>query len=125
VTAPRKTNGAEHRAEGPVHEAVEASLRRAIEQYYRLGQILSAPQLLDHPDVAAMTVTGRRLPAPGEAGFDPWARTDPASRPTWEQTPPPARPSKICGATTPTRPRRSPSKPRSTPPSKPAPRSQA
>jgi hypothetical protein len=72
------------RAEGPVHEAMEASLRRAIEQYYRLGQILSAPQLLDRPEVAAMTATGRRLPAPGEAGFDPWALTDPASRRTWE-----------------------------------------
>ncbi len=70
-----------------VHEPVEASLRRSIEQYYRLGQLLAAPQLLARSDVAAMTVAGGRLPSVGEAGFNAWALTDPASRASWERDP--------------------------------------
>ena len=71
----------------PVHEAAEASLRRSIESYYRLGQLLAAPELLDRPEAAAMTVTGKWLPSVGDPGFDPWVLTDPASRQTWKQDP--------------------------------------
>lgn len=72
---------------GRVHEAAEASLRRAVETYYRLGQLLAAPGLLAHGDPAYPAVPSTRLPLPDEAGFDPWVLTDPQSRSTWTSDP--------------------------------------
>lgn len=69
-----------------VHQRTENSLRRAIEGYYRLVQLLAMPELLRRPEVEAVTVvpTGPgRLP--GQPGFDPWVLTDPASRANWQQ----------------------------------------
>ena len=40
----------------PVHEALEESVRRAVNSYYRLGQVLAAPALLDQPPLAARPV---------------------------------------------------------------------
>ena len=35
-------------ARQPVHEALEESVRHAVESYFRLGQLMAAPALLDH-----------------------------------------------------------------------------
>lgn len=71
-----------------VHEAAEASLHRAIEGFYRLGQLLAAPMLLDRPQPAPTPVGGGgRLPLPGEPGFDPWVLTSPPSRARWRRDP--------------------------------------
>jgi hypothetical protein len=74
-------------ATGEVHEKVENSLRRGIAAYYRLGQLLAMPALLNRPEIAATPVTGPPLPLPGQAGFDPWCLTDPASRTRWRRDP--------------------------------------
>lgn len=70
-----------------LHERVESSLKRAIEGFYLLGQLFAMPVLLDRPDVQVAAVTAVRLPLPGEAGFDPWCLTDPASRAAWQREP--------------------------------------
>ena len=70
-----------------IHEKAENSLRRGIAAYYRLGQLLAMPALLEEPEITARPVNGRRLPPPGQPGFDPWCLTDPASRSVWEQDP--------------------------------------
>jgi len=62
-------------------------LRRGIGAYYRLGQLLAMPALLDRPEIAAVSVTGPLLPLPGQPGFDPWCLTDPASRTRWQRDP--------------------------------------
>lgn len=69
-----------------LHERTENSLRRAIEGYYRLVQLLAVPDLLRQPKVHAVTVsaTGAR-PLPGQPGFDPWVLTDPAARAMWQR----------------------------------------
>lgn len=74
-------------ATGEVHERVENSLRRGIGSYFRLGQLLAIPALLDRPEVAAINVSGPLLPLPGQAGFDPWCLTDPVSRSRWQRDP--------------------------------------
>lgn len=74
-------------ATGEVHEKVENSLRRGISAYYRLGQLLAMPALLDQPEIKATPVTGPRLPLPGQPGFDPWCLTDPHSRARWQRDP--------------------------------------
>lgn len=74
-------------ATGAVHERIESSLKRAIEGYYLTGQLLAMPRLLDRADVAAQTSAGRRLPLPGQPGFDPWCLTDPTTRGSWQQDP--------------------------------------
>jgi hypothetical protein len=71
-------------AGGEVHEQIENSLRPGISAYYRLGQLLAMPALLDRPEYAPQPVTGLRLPLPGQSGFDPWCLTDPASRSEWQ-----------------------------------------
>ncbi len=58
-------------AAGEVHEKVENSLRRGIGAYYRLGQLLAMPTLLDRPEIAVTPVTGSALPLPGQPGFEP------------------------------------------------------
>jgi hypothetical protein len=40
-------------ATGEVHEKVENSLRRGIAAYYRLGQLLAMPALLERPEITA------------------------------------------------------------------------
>lgn len=70
-----------------VHQRVESSLKRAIGSFYLLGQLFAMPSLLDRPDVQAVAVTPARMPLPGEAGFDPWCLTDPASRAAWQRDP--------------------------------------
>lgn len=69
-----------------LHERTENSLRRAIEGYYRLVQLLAMPDLLRQPEVQAVTVSaaGAR-PLPGQRGFDPWVLTDPAARASWQR----------------------------------------
>jgi hypothetical protein len=74
---------------GPeLHERVEDSLRRGIAAYYRLGQLLAAPMLLDRGIAAPVRTpvppgyTGLALP--GQPGFDPWCLTDPVNRSLWQ-----------------------------------------
>jgi len=71
-------------ATGEIHEKVENSLRRGISAYYRLGQLLAMPALLDQPEIAATPLTGPALPPPGQPGFDPWCLTDPGARSGWQ-----------------------------------------
>ncbi|HEU5391354.1 MAG TPA: hypothetical protein VFV73_36170 [Streptosporangiaceae bacterium] len=70
-----------------IHEKVENSLRRGIAAYYRLGQLLAMPALLDHVEVKAVPVAGTSLPLPGQPGFDPWCLTDSSSRSAWQADP--------------------------------------
>jgi hypothetical protein len=70
-----------------VHEKVENSLRRGIAAFYRLGQLLAMPALLDRPEITAALITGPALPLPGQPGFDPWCLTAPASRAYWQCDP--------------------------------------
>lgn len=74
-------------ATAEVHERVENSLRRGIDAYYRLGQLLAMPALLDRREIAAVPVAAKPLPLPGQPGFDPWCLTDPRSRSRWQQDP--------------------------------------
>jgi hypothetical protein len=74
---------------GPeLHERVEESLRRGIAAYYRLGQLLAAPMLLDRDIAVPVRIpvppgyTGLALP--GQPGFDPWCLTDPVNRSLWQ-----------------------------------------
>src|SRR5512146_3133515 len=70
-----------------VHEKVENSLRRGIAAWYRLGQLLAVPALLEKPEIRATPVGGTSLPLPGQPGFDPWCLTDPSSRSAWQADP--------------------------------------
>ncbi len=70
-----------------VHERVEDSLKRALEGYFRVGQLLAHPRLLDRPEVQVATVTAPARPLPGQPGFDPWSLTDPATRESWRRDP--------------------------------------
>ncbi|GAB3366203.1 MULTISPECIES: hypothetical protein [Amycolatopsis] len=74
-------------ADAAVHQRVENSVKCAIERYYLIGQLLAMPALLDRPDVQVAMVSGPALPVPGQAGFDPWCLTDPASRASWKRDP--------------------------------------
>lgn len=69
------------------HERIEASLKRALKGYYRVGQLFAMPTLLDRPDVRASTPVAARLPLPGQPGFDPWCLTSPGSRARWQRDP--------------------------------------
>ncbi|MHB1235173.1 MAG: hypothetical protein ACYCZK_05830 [Microbacteriaceae bacterium] len=70
-----------------VHERVEVLLRRGIDAYYRIGQLLAQPALLDRPEVQVATIDGPSLPLPGQPGFDPWSLTDPTTRASWQHDP--------------------------------------
>lgn len=76
-----------------LHEQIEGHAKSAIEIYYRLGQLLAMPQLLDAPqrpstgNVFPAVLSGKALSLPGEPGFDPWVLTDPRSRAQWKQDP--------------------------------------
>lgn len=72
-----------------VHEAVEQHLKVALEGYYRLGQWLAMPGLLQ-PQPSSKRKSAKALKAgalPGQAGFDPWALTDPRSVRLWKRDP--------------------------------------
>lgn len=70
-----------------VHERVEDSLKRAVEGYFRVGQLLAHPRLLDRPEVQVASVNAPALPLPGQPGFDPWSLTDPDNRAQWQRDP--------------------------------------
>lgn len=70
-----------------IHENVEILLRRGINSYYHIGQLLAQPSLLERPEVQVATIVGPSRPLPGQPGFDPWALTDPASRASWQRDP--------------------------------------
>ncbi len=67
-----------------VHEDLETQLKLAIEGYYQLGQLMAMPALADRP-AAPPPGQVRRLPGPGEVGFDPWCLTDPDIREGWSR----------------------------------------
>jgi hypothetical protein len=71
-----------------VHTRAERSIKRAIEGFYYLGQVLADPQLLERSQVtvASVDAVGGRI-LPGQPGFDPWVLTDPATRDHWRQDP--------------------------------------
>lgn len=75
-----------------LHERIERSLKEALEGYYRLGQLLAMPELIERegrrrPAAAVDRKARRRLPRPGEASFDGWCLTDPATRANWQRDP--------------------------------------
>lgn len=76
-----------------LHEQIERSMRAAIERYYRLGQLLAMPDLIDQPQqppisaVSTRAVQARVPALPGQPGFDPWCLTDPETRPGWQRDP--------------------------------------
>lgn len=70
-----------------VHQRIETSVKRELESYYRAGQLLAMPGLLDRPGAEITLISGPDLPLPGQPGFDPWCLTDPASRTGWRRDP--------------------------------------
>lgn len=68
-----------------IHEAIERQAKHAVERFYELGQLMAMPQLTASAAPSPTTPTLSRLPGPGEAGFDPWCLTDPASRDQWRR----------------------------------------
>jgi hypothetical protein len=60
------------------------TLHEALDRAYQIGQLLAVPSLLDRPstppDAAPERSTSVQFFLPGDAGFDPWCLTDPASR---------------------------------------------
>ncbi len=72
-----------------LHERIERSIKQAIDTAYRLGQLAAMPELIEIPGArGARADQGefiRRLPGPGEDGFDMWCLTDPASRREWRR----------------------------------------
>ena len=74
-----------------VHQTVEQHLKAALEGYYRLGQWLAMPGLLqpqtqpERKRKSAKTLKAGALP--GQTGFDPWALTDPRSLERWKADP--------------------------------------
>lgn len=70
-----------------IHERVENSLKRAIDSYYALGQLLAMPALAERTEADGLHPTGVLLPLPGQPGFDPWCLTDPKTRGKWQRDP--------------------------------------
>jgi hypothetical protein len=55
--------------------------RRLLDEQFRLGQMLAAPQLVEQQQPGRrLRPAAPRLRAPGEAGFDQWCLTSPAYR---------------------------------------------
>lgn len=75
------------RADRRLHEQIESLLQRGVRTYYRLGQFLAQPALLDHPESVVATIDAPALPLPGQPGFDPWILTDPKTRADWRRDP--------------------------------------
>ncbi|WP_378210259.1 hypothetical protein [Actinoallomurus acaciae] len=60
-----------------LHEVVEERLRRALEIYYHLGQLIAMPSLLKtYGRRGGAGPTAGRLPLPGSGDFDPWCLTE-------------------------------------------------
>jgi hypothetical protein len=71
-----------------IHDRIEESVRRAIATAYLLGQLAAMPRLLDsQQDRPVPGRLRRKLPLPGEPGFDPWCLADPAVRSDWQRDP--------------------------------------
>ncbi|MEO7718958.1 MAG: hypothetical protein ABIY70_22390 [Capsulimonas sp.] len=75
-----------------VHERVEPFIKEAIEGFYRLGQFIAMPQLVDlvtqKPAVSPPSLPQTKRPyLPGQVGFDPWILTDPSSRDRFKADP--------------------------------------
>lgn len=70
-----------------IHQRVESSVKRGIERYYLLGQLLGMPALLERPQAEVAVASGHRLPLPGQPGFDLWCLTDPTTRAQWQRDP--------------------------------------
>ena len=69
-----------------LHERIEQSVKEALAGYYLAGQLAAMPDLVGrHAVPASVTGAGRRLPGPGERGFDPWCLTDPHTRENWKR----------------------------------------
>lgn len=69
-----------------VHERAEQSVKRAIAHAYRVGQLAADPAMADE-ELPPLAVVPKRLPGPGEPGFDPWCLTDPEARDYWRSDP--------------------------------------
>lgn len=65
-----------------LHERIESSIKDALAQAYLVGQLAAMPGIERVAATSAGT-SGRRLPGPGEPGFDPWCLTDARSRDRW------------------------------------------
>lgn len=69
-----------------LHERIERSSKEALEQAFLVGQLAAMPEVAKRAAPAGSGVA-RRLPGPGEPGFDPWCLTDPRTRPQWKRDP--------------------------------------
>ncbi|MCT9933738.1 hypothetical protein N5079_26340 [Planotetraspora sp. A-T 1434] len=84
------TNMYSPRAEARLHELIEERLRHALEAYHHLGQLVAMPSLLKtygKPGTSGSAGFGesrKKLPRPGQAGFDPWCLTQPRSVSRWK-----------------------------------------
>ncbi|MFD0886856.1 hypothetical protein ACFQ08_20100, partial [Streptosporangium algeriense] len=83
-----------------LHELIEERLRSALETYHHLGQLVAMPTLLrtyGRPGgqntgpvpapVPPATRPRRKLPRPGQPGFDPWCLTDRKTLNRWANDP--------------------------------------
>ena len=75
------------RSDRRLHEQMETLLQRGIATYYRVGQLLAQPALLDRPEVMVAAIDAPTLPLPGQPGFDAWVLTDPKTRADWKRDP--------------------------------------
>ncbi len=67
-----------------LHERIETSIKGTVEKAYALGQLAAMPELTDQVP-SSDALRGKRLPGPGEPGFDPWCLTDPDTREQWQR----------------------------------------
>jgi len=71
-----------------LHERAERALESGLEAYYRLGQLLAMPELLDVAPPAPVSAPRQVVyPVPGEPGFDPWVLTAPDTVAMWRADP--------------------------------------
>ena len=85
------------RMSNTLHEQIESYSKDAIKHYYKLGQLVAMPQLVEllamqTPRRFAQNVTSSvqrncNLSLPGRIGFDPWCLTDPFTRDRWKHDP--------------------------------------
>ncbi|MBZ9714608.1 hypothetical protein [Deinococcus multiflagellatus] len=67
-----------------LHEQIEEHAKAAVEELYRVGQLISYPALLDQQRSLRQTPAQPNVvpvALPGEPGFDPWIMTDPSAAP--------------------------------------------
>ncbi|MEV4096542.1 hypothetical protein [Streptosporangium saharense] len=73
-----------------LHELIEERLRGVLETYHHLGQLVAMPTLLRTYGTADRQPTPRqrrKLPRPGQPGFDPWCLTDRKTLSRWTNDP--------------------------------------